>query len=177
VQPAVAYRLPCFLGPPPIALHHVGAADQDLPDLAVGKLAARIVDHLHLRALDRDPYRARLSLPVGAVLAGDRRGLREPVPLEDLAAECLLEAAQQLDGERLASRDAGAQRAEVIVRAIGVVEHRRVHRRHPEKHSDAQRLNRLQRLAGVEGGKQREAGTAAKRGVHRSGLAEGVKEG
>jgi alkylation response protein AidB-like acyl-CoA dehydrogenase len=66
-------------------------ADGDLAD------AILLVEQAHLDAVDREADRAGLSLAVAAVEGGDRRGLREAVPLGDLAAELLLERAHDLD--------------------------------------------------------------------------------
>ena len=55
------------------------------PTSPCGTSLPSLVDDLHLDALDRRADRARLALPVGMVEAGDRRGLRQPVALEDLA--------------------------------------------------------------------------------------------
>ena len=58
-----------------------------------GDVVAVVVDDLHLDALDRRADRARLALAVGVVERRHRRGLRQAVALEDLAAERVLEAA------------------------------------------------------------------------------------
>jgi hypothetical protein len=63
----------------------------------LGELIAGLVDDAHLDALDRHADRAGLALAIAAVERGDRRGLREAVALEDLAAELLLEGMHDLD--------------------------------------------------------------------------------
>src|SRR5262249_7483168 len=109
-EPAVRDRLGRGLGLAPVALHHVVAADGDLADLADGERGAVGADHAHLDALHRRPDRPGLALGVRVVERGDRGGLRQPVPLEDHAAERLLEAVQDLHGHRRAAGHAGAQR-------------------------------------------------------------------
>ena len=61
---------------------------------------------LHLDAGDRDADRAGLALAVGRLNERDRARLGQPVALEHLAAERLLEAAQHLDRHRRAAGDA-----------------------------------------------------------------------
>src|SRR4051794_14197665 len=100
VEPAVAHDLLRGVVAVPVALHEVVTADGDLAPLTLRDLLAVLVDDLHLHALVRRADRAGLALLVGVVERRDRRGLREPVALEDLAAEGLLEAAEDLDGER-----------------------------------------------------------------------------
>ena len=68
---------------------------------------------LHLDALDRRADRAGLALAVGMVERRDRRRLRQAVALEHLAAERLLEAAQDLDRQRRAAGGADAQARDV----------------------------------------------------------------
>ena len=139
-------------------------------------LVAVVVDELHLAALDRRPDRAGLALAVGMVERGDRRRLAEAVALEHLAAEALLEAAQDLDRQRGAAGGADAQLGHVAALAVGMVQQGAVHRRHALEDGAAVALEDLQRLARVEARQQRDAGTAADRGVHRARLAEGVKQ-
>src|SRR3954454_9448286 len=176
VEPAVAHDLLRGVVAVPVALHEVVAADGDLADLALAHLLAVLVDRLHLHALDRGADRAGLALAVGVVEGRDRRGLRQPVALEDLAAEGLLEAAQHLDRERRAARDAQPQARRVVVVALGVVEDRVVHRRDALEDRHAVAVDGLQRLAGVEPRDQVEAGAAPDRRVERTRLPEGVEE-
>ena len=58
----------------------------------------------------------------------------------------------------------------------GVVEHRRVHRRHALEHRHAVALDDLQRAAGVEARQQRQRPADGDRRVQRTGLAEGVEQ-
>ena len=169
-------RLGGGLGPLPVALHHVVAADDDLADLTLGHLVALVVDDPHLHVLDRRADRAGLALAVGVVERRHRRALREPVALEDLAAERLVEPAQELDGHRRAARPAQPQSAHVVGLALGVMEHRAVHRGHALEDVDLVALDDLQRLARLEARQQGQRATAPDRRVHPAGLAEGVKQ-
>src|SRR5215469_1136480 len=99
-EPAVFDRLRGGIGLPPVALHHVVAADGDLADLALRNRLPFVVDEPHLHALDRRADRARLTDPIRVVERRNRRSFRQPVALEDDAAELLLEAAQDLHGQR-----------------------------------------------------------------------------
>ena len=92
VEPAVGVdRLRGRVGPVPVALHHVVAADRDLTDLVRAESRAVVADELHLDAFDRRADRPGLALAVGMVEARDRRGLRQPVPSRIDAPEGLLE--------------------------------------------------------------------------------------
>jgi hypothetical protein len=70
-EPAVRDRFGGRVVPPPVALHHVVAADRDLADVAGRHVLAELVDEAHLHALDRGTDGARLALPVGVVERGD----------------------------------------------------------------------------------------------------------
>ena len=94
----------------PVALHDVVAADRDLADLALRHVGAGVIDGAHLHPGDGGADRARLALPVRVVERRDRRGLRQPVTLQDRAAERLLELAQHLDRERGPAGHAQPQR-------------------------------------------------------------------
>ena len=160
----------------PVALHDVVAADHDLAHLALRDLLAVLVPDLHLDALDRRADRSRLALAAGVVERRDRGGLRQPVSLEDDAAELLLEAADQLHGDGGAAGHADAQ-ARRVGRVRGVrVQHRVVHRRHALEDGHAVALDDLERLVGVEAREHRHLRAAAHGGVHRAGLAEGVEQ-
>src|SRR3954464_12781826 len=176
VEPAVAQDLLRGVVAVPVALHEVVAADRDLADLALAHLVAVLVDDLHLDALDRRPDGARLALLVGVVEGRDRRGLRQAVALEDLAPERLLEAAQDLDGERRATRDAQPQARGVVAIALGVVEDRVVHRRHALEDRHAVAVDHLERLARVEARDQVEAGAALDARVQPARLPERVEQ-
>src|SRR3954454_14535718 len=176
VEPAVVQDLLRGVVAVPVALHQVVAADRDLADLALAHLVAVLVDDLHLDALDRRPDGARLALLVGVVEGRDRRGLRQAVALEDLAAERLLEAAQDLDGERRATRDAQPQARGVVAIALGVVEDRVVHRRHALEDRHAVAVDHLERLARVEARDQVEAGAALDARVQPARLPERVEQ-
>src|SRR3954453_20043837 len=63
------------VGPAPVALHDVVAADRDLADVTPRDRGALLVDHPHLDAVEREADRARLALAVAVVERGDRRGL------------------------------------------------------------------------------------------------------
>ena len=128
------------------------ALDEDLADLALRDLVAVVVDDLHLDAGDRRADRARLALAVGVVERRDRRGLGQAVALEHLAAERLLEAAQDLDRHRRAARGADAQRRDVDVVAVGVVQQRAVHRRHALEDRAPSRSRISSALAGSKRG-------------------------
>src|SRR5215210_2852925 len=174
VEPAAAHAVLRGLGPAPVALHDVVAADDDLADLARRQVVVVVVDHLHLDALDRRADRARLALAVGVVERGHRRRLAQAVPLEDDAAELVLEGAHDLHRHRRAARSAQAQ-----ARGVGgprVVEHRHVHGRHALEHRHPVASDDLQRLARVEARQQGEHPARADAGVHAAGLAEGVEE-
>ena len=102
------------LGSLPVALHHVVPADGDLADLARRDLVAVAVHDAHLDALDRGPDRAGLAFPVRVVERGHRGGLRQPVPLQHLAAERRVERAQHLDRQRGAAGHAHPERGDVV---------------------------------------------------------------
>jgi hypothetical protein len=106
----------------------------------------------------------------------DRRGLAQPVALEHLAAEPLLEAAQDLDRHRRAARHADLQRRRVVALGIRNVEDRRVHRRHALEDRHPIALDDLECLDGVEARDQREHPAAEQRRVEPAGLPEGVKQ-
>ena len=77
-QPAVRREHGARLvGPVPVALHHVGPADDDLADAA-----RRDVAQAHLDAIDGRPDRPRAARVRRAVERRHRRGLGEPVALE-----------------------------------------------------------------------------------------------
>src|SRR6185437_6527703 len=63
-EPAVGDRLGGGLGLAQVALHHVGALDDDLADLSLRSRLSLVVDQAHLHALDRNTDRARLTGPV-----------------------------------------------------------------------------------------------------------------
>src|SRR5207253_1341963 len=98
--------------------------DHDLADLALRNLVAVVVDDLHLDPVDRRADRPRLTIAVRVIERGDGRGLRQAVSLEHLAAERLLNAAQQLDWHRGPAGYAQLQRRDVIAITVGKVEHR-----------------------------------------------------
>jgi hypothetical protein len=152
------------------------AANGDLADLALGHLVAVVIDHLHLNPPNRRPDRARLAIAVGMVERRHGRGLRQPVALEDDAAERRLERAQDLHGQRRAARDAQPQRGDVEALAVGMVQQRRVHRRHAREHRCPAALDQLEALSSVEARCQREAGPVGDRRVERARLAERVKQ-
>ena len=176
VEPAVDDGLLGRLLAVPVALHDVVALDDDLADLALLDLVAVVVEQLHLDALDRRADGADLALLVGVVEGGDRRGLAQPVALEDLAVERLLEAAHQLAGHRRAAGAADPQRRVVALLARLVVEHRVVHRRHAGEQRHLVALDDLQRLGGIEARdeRQRRAATAHTRSCSTSGRRNGT---
>ena len=138
----------------PVALHHVVAADRDLAHLALLDRLAVVVDDPHLDALDRRADRARLALLVGVVERGDRRGLGEPVALEDDRVEGLLEL--------LITSTGIAEPPEMHSRRLDTscspshAEQGVVHRRHALEDGDAVALDDLERLLGLEARDQRE---------------------
>src|SRR3954452_12821636 len=104
LEPAVwCHDLLGRVRPAPIALHHVVAADPDLPNLAGWQRVSFLVCDLHLDTLDRGADRPGLALPVHVVERGGRAGLGQPIALQDHAAEILLEATQHLHRQRRAA--------------------------------------------------------------------------
>ena len=176
VEPAAAHRLGRRVGTLPVALHHVRALDDDLPHLALRDLLVVLVEDLHLDVADRRADRAGLALAVGVVEGCDRRGLAQPVPLQDLRAELSVERAQHLDRQRRAAGDADAQRGRVGPLPLRHREHRVVHRRHAEEDAHAVALHDRQRLGRVEARQQRQARAAHQARVHRRRLPEAVEQ-
>src|SRR5215216_349210 len=163
--------------PVPVALHDIVAADGDLADgVRALDIVAVVVDELHLDALDRGADRTGLALAVGVVEGGDRRGLRQAVALEHLAAEGLLEAPHHLDRHRRAARAAEPQAGGVAALVLRHVEHRDIHRRDAEEDRDLVALEHLHGLFGVEARQQRQARPGADCRVEAAGLPEGVEQ-
>ena len=178
VEPALGIeRLGGCVRAPPVPLHEVMAANHDLADLALGHRLAIGVDEPHLHSLHRGPNRAGLADPVGVVEARHGRGLREPVALQDHTPEGLLESVQGLDRDRRPARDADPQRAGVKALTLGLVQERRVHRRHALEHGHALGLDRRKHLGGVEPGHKRQRGPQADGHVESARLSEGVEQG
>ena len=128
-------------------------------------------------ALDRRPDRAGLALAVGMVERRDRRRLAEAVALEHLAAEALLEAAQDLDRQRRAAGGADAQLGDVVARrARGGSAARRTSSARPRRPCTRRARGSPAPCPGSKRGSSVTQAPAADRGVHRAGLAEGVKQ-
>ena len=104
------------------------------PRPAVGSSASSSAGRANSTPADRGAHRARLGRPVGVVERGDRRGLRQPVALEQRKPERLLDPAQHLDGQRGAAGGADPEGAGVeAVRGRLDGEQGHVHRRHAEE--------------------------------------------
>jgi hypothetical protein len=117
-----------------------------------------------------------LALAPGVVERRHRRGLAEPVALEDHHAERVLEAAQHLDGQGRPARHAHPQLRRVVAVALGMVEQGVVHRRHALEDRDPVAIHQLQHSGGIEAGHEVQARAGAHGGVHRARLAEGVEQ-
>jgi len=152
------------------------SADRDLTNLADRHVMALAVDHPHLNALDRGTDGARLAFPVRVVEGRERRGLRQAVPLEDHAAERLLERAQHLDRQGCPAGDAHAQAGDVKIATVRHGQHRRVHGRHALEDRHPVAIDNLQRPRGVEPRNERQGRSDRDGGVEPTGLAEGVEQ-
>src|SRR5215207_9388113 len=160
----------------PIAAHHHRPANQDLAYVALRHVVPLLIDQAHLDAVHRKADRAGLALDLRPIEGGDRTGLRQAVALQDLAVEAPLELLEHLDRHRGAARDAQLQARRVKRGRVRVVQHRRIHRRHPEEGRHPVTLDHLQRLARVEAGQQSQRGADPCRAGPTTGQAEYVEE-
>lgn len=176
-EPALPQGLFGRVGPLPVALHHVVAADGDLAGGPVGQLAPLVVLHTDAYAVDRQPDGARTARPLGAVQAGDRGGLGQAVALQQRAAEGLLEGVQDLHRQRRATGRGQPQPPSVRVRQSRVGEQRPEHRGDALEDRDVVPEQHLQCPARVEARQQGQARPGRHRAVEGTRLAEGVEEG
>ena len=113
--------------------------------------------------LDRGADRTGLALAVGVVEGGHRRGLRQAVALEHLAAERLLEAAQHLDRQRRAAGHAQPQReTSYVVARPRVCSSAEYIVGTPSNTVTRSRCDDLQRLRRIEARDQRQARAGAR---------------
>ncbi len=162
----------------PVAQHHLRALDADLALLAERHLLGGIVEIAQRddRAGQRQADRAWLHRPVERIAGRDRRGLRQAVALDQLAAGQLLEALLDLERQRRAARQAELERRQVEALELGVVDDRGEHRRHARH---AGRLGRVDQLQGVvehEARHDHDLGRQRDREVHHHGHREHVEE-
>ena len=107
---------------------------------------------------------------------GDRRGLRQPVTLEQGDSERLLDPRQHLDGQPGPARRGHLQAAGIKAVPVLDGEQGHVHRRHAEEGGHPIAIDDRQGLLPVELRQQRQARPAAHRRVQAAGLAEGVEQ-
>ena len=161
----------------PVALHDVVALDGDLADLAVPSTSSPSSSTSFIST-------PSIGVPIEPGLRSRSGWLNDatgdvslqPVALEHLAAERLLEVPHDLDRERGAAGHARAQARDVGLVVLRVVEQRVVHRRHALEDRDLVALDDLERLARLEARDQRQARADADGGVEPAGLPEGVEQ-
>ena len=138
---------------------------------------AGVVHQAHLHAGDRGADRARLADPVRMVERGHRRCLRQPVALQDRAAERVLEAAQDLDraGPRRPTRTAGA-RTRRPRRGPGDAAAPRTSSARPRRSSPSRWLIISRAAPGSNRGSRARRGAAEDGRVQAAGQAEAVEQ-
>ena len=146
------------------------------PTVALRDLVVVLIDDPHLHPPHRRADRAGLALAVRWVERGDRRGLRQAIPLQHQTAEGFLEAAQHLDRQCRAPGDAHPQGGHVVVRAVRLVQQGNVHRRHAREDGHPVAGEDPQRVVGGEPRQQGQARPRRHRHVERAGLPERVEQ-
>ncbi|MCY1504929.1 hypothetical protein D9M68_391170 [compost metagenome] len=140
------------LGLVPVALHHVGALDAHLALLARRHVARGVfeVEHLDDHARVRNAARARLALAVcGREGAGGRCFCHAPAFGQPGAGDGA-EALADLHRQRRAARVAQLERVQVVLRRVGVADHRGEHGGHAAEGGELLLGDVAQRGLGVE---------------------------
>ncbi len=132
----------------PVAEHHRVAAGAQLARLAAGQRQPGLrVDDLDLdvRVHPADRGHPQVQRVVGPGLGGHRRGLGHPVADRHLGhAHPVHDLLHHLHRARRAGHDPGAQRGQVVVVEVRVVELGDEHRRHPVERGAALAGHRVQ---------------------------------
>ena len=123
VHPPVPQRLSSALGVPEIALHHVGAAENNLAPLSDGDILAVGVHHPHVHrirrlAARRQQLRPLLQSPHMVLFAqdgADGGDLGHAVELVEHRAEALHQLGQAVGGDGRRAVAQGAQRPQLVV--------------------------------------------------------------
>ena len=181
-EPAVPQHRGGLLGAAQVTGHDVVAAHDDLPDLVdlahAGPVGVGGVDQVHLHAPHRQADRSG-ARALAAGEGGDRGGLGEPVALHDRDPEMLLHAAQDLDRQRGAARDAQAQMlGEPLGRGAAgeQAQQRPPHGGHAREDAHAVAQQQLEGLLRFEAGQQHEGRPHREAGVHVHRRPEGVEQ-
>ena len=151
VEPAaVGDRLRGGVEPVPVALHHVGALDDDLADLARLHILHPVVDHPHLGEHRWQAGGADLAQRVLLGQQGrERRGLGEAVALHERYAAFLVEADEGLR-HRGAPADERAHRRQVAICEARHLAHEEEHGGDTEHRRDVVLLDEVEHLHRIE---------------------------
>ena len=169
-------RARAFLGPLPVALHDVRAAEHELPGLAGRHELERIGIHdRRLHARNRAAERAGLRA-VQRVHVARGAGLRQAIALDDVGAGALRPALHRRFVQRVGPREHQLQALPVGLVGVLVVLEVLVERRHAIEHSRAVALHRFEDRLGVRAGEEHQQVPLAQALQHDHDLAVDMEE-
>ena len=165
------------VGPVPIALHDLRPHRDDLARLAGGRGLGRIglVDEPQMRRRDRLADAAGLAGPLVRIGRQHARAFRQAIALDHGRPGRRFELRLQLGGERCAARDADAQRREIGLGDVGMVEQRLVHRRHAGERGRLGPRDRAEHRASLEARQHHDASAVEHGAVEHAGVGEDVE--
>src|SRR5450759_2423949 len=178
VKPPVLERFRGLLGLVPVALHHLGPADEELSGLVDAELQLVVVDvhYPAVRVGEWEAHRADFLHPQDGVRVGYRRGFGQPVTLAEYAPGDVAELLKHLHRQRGRAAVAELYLVDPVRESLRMVQDGGIDGWHTREEGWLVCLYRLKHHVDLELRYEEHGRGVENRVVHRHGLAVRVEE-